>query len=365
MTAQRLIDKATLEPIVRRVMSRLENGERSLPVAVPESKTGYPRLLVLDFNKWVALARASNGHPEPQGTFAALEAITKAVKAGRLVVPITGVNAFETMGPADAERRRRTASFMVELSGNHSMVHEEPIADAEMRNALQWRFCLGLERLRSIPIRSHIVQRGVNGTIGPKFQVSVGHPAADAVLNDVALEPEISVLALTDGVPRESVRAMKKMERDGAQRVSVIRRMDAHLSMEERLTLELTNLFMDGSLATRLYAQAEQAGISHAVLRDWFADADNSVQFAKAVPSLWVHATLMLHHDKNANNPTHENDGLDYAFLKAAIPYGNYVVTENLWTHIVHQSGLDERFNTKVLADLAKLPALLAADACF
>jgi hypothetical protein len=343
-------------------MARHAEGGQPEVVRVPEEKTRFPRLLFLDINKWVELAQAHHGKPAGANAVDALAAIRLAVDSGRLVVPITSANAFEATKNANGDRRRRLASFMVDLSHNHFTSGWMTVGDRELNNAIRLSMLNGAQRARRIPVRSAMLQLGLNGCIGPRMHTTTGNRAMDALVNDIASEPEISIHTLSDMLRRDTVRNIQQLEKRGAKKVARIRQVDLALQLEARLAIEMSNLFAGGSIATRLREQARLMGVADESLQAWLAIEGNPVRLAKTIPSVWVGAQLMLHHDKNIMNETKENDGFDYEFLSTALPYGNYVVTESLWVDIARQSGLADFYDTEIFADLRRLPGLLKSD---
>jgi hypothetical protein len=69
----------------------------------------YPKLLCLDQNKWIDLARAH--YQKPRGTpfVKALQAVRQAVANGKRVVPITGANLYEAAEPAQGIKARASS----------------------------------------------------------------------------------------------------------------------------------------------------------------------------------------------------------------------------------------------------------------
>jgi hypothetical protein len=85
----------------------------------------FPKVLCLDQNKWIDLARA-HYTVDGDGRFVdALAGVRSAVERGRLVVPIFPSNAAEIAEPSDLDHRKRIATFMVELAGNRFFAYPE------------------------------------------------------------------------------------------------------------------------------------------------------------------------------------------------------------------------------------------------
>jgi hypothetical protein len=356
------LDEDTVAALLRRAQDRIDRGERPQHLALPEDKAGFPKLLCLDLNKWIDLARAHYGRPDGAPFRTALAAVRKAVDLGRLVVPVTGANALEVMQPGDVERRRRLAAFMVDLSRNHSLVNDTAVIIPEMRHAVLRRFA-GKEP--TSPIRSILVQRGMTAAIaGRKPLIHTGNEAMDLLLTDAAHEPEVSVEALVHTATRAHIASFRRQDEDTNEIVAQVRQIDAHLKIEERRRLEFTNLLRDGALADLLRSLFTETRVDAAPFFNWLWTGENVVRFVQDVPGIDVMATLMLYRDRNREHATHRNDGRDFSFLKVAIPYGNVVVTENFWAHLALSTGFAAKYGTTVIAKTTMLPEVLATAGC-
>jgi len=340
----------TIRTIVQRVSARLERGDPQPMATVPEEKTVFPKILCLDQNKWIDLGRAHYGRSDGDEFKGALAAIRRAVTNKRLIVPILASNLAEVSHPSNEARRRRLAEFMVEISGNTSMVNPRPLRRCELKHALASMFV----KTRGRCPRSGTVRWGVFAALGRE-------PSSDnPMLHQVLYEPELSVLAMVHATGRDSVEAMRNLDKKAAA-VAITAR-NAGLDADTRRLAEYGALFASGTTADQLLEVAAELQIPRAALDPWLEA--NLVAFAEAVPSIDVASRLLLARDKNSDHKTHQNDLLDFAFLKVAIPYGNIVVTENSWAHLANDGKLGERYQTTILADARSLPEVLKAEGC-
>jgi hypothetical protein len=89
------------------------------------------RVLYLDQNKWIALARAVKRPSDRPDLNALLKAIDGEVSANRMVVPLTATNIYETHKINDPQRRHDLASIQAWLSrgvvfrGRHKRLEAE------------------------------------------------------------------------------------------------------------------------------------------------------------------------------------------------------------------------------------------------
>src|SRR5262249_30298841 len=143
---------------------------------LPASKDELPKCLYLDQNKWIDLARAHYGKNGGQQFEDALRAVREAESAGTLLVPFSVINALEAMTPRDTERRERLARFMVELSGNITILPEFAVRPTEIRNLLRRTFDRGHE----VSVRSSVLARGLFNAFGKQIGISGGPEEVNA-----------------------------------------------------------------------------------------------------------------------------------------------------------------------------------------
>ena len=356
------LDEATMESVVLRAMERLARGERAPHFVLPASKQAFPKLLCLDSNKWIDLARAFYGRPGGEVFKDALGAVRHAVQSGRLLVPVCGANSDEATQPNDEERRRRLATFMVDLSSNHSLLDHVPLSVAEMVLAITKVY---QGQPGELSHRELLVGRGMHLAIaGKEPPVPDVEQAYQALVREANSEPEVSVAALMHVVDRETIAEFRRRDEEAAERVKAIRELDRKLDQQEKRRRELTNVLNDGWYATRLRAVLARCNVDADQFYKWLVEADHLARFTEELCGLNVSTTLMLARDRNPDNEVHVNDGRDYAFLGVAVPYGNVVVTENSWAHLANVTGLADKYETTVIARTRELPEILAREGC-
>jgi hypothetical protein len=359
------VAKAVMMTILRRVGARKAQEERPVPIVLPANKSEFPKLLCLDQNKWIDLARSHYGRDDGARFREALAAVRAATSKGTLVVPIFATNAGEVAEPMDEGRRKRLAQFMVELSENRSVLHHIFLEMMEMRRAVSACF----KGDASIPsVRPSLIHWGVTAATRGRADpgISVGNAKASAFINELLSEPEISVGMLVNALGRDTIKATRELDERIRHKFEEVRaeyadgRPDAH----DRREHELRNLFASGSVATRLRGVLEKMNVDPAKFHEWLCVPENLHRFGAEVPGIEVPLSLILSRDKSLDNKIHRNDGKDLTFFEVAIPYGNIVVTERSWSHTAAVSGLAAKYDTQVVPDAAALPELLTRAGC-
>lgn len=350
------IDRKTLAAL-------LESGSKSPPreTRLPAAKKDYPKLLCLDTWDWVGLGRAENQRPDGRQYQQALDSIREGIRKGKLVVPLLGTPVFEAVGSEDPARRERFTRFMIGLSDNISMQHHISHQAAEMRNAARRLY------LRSTDVeevRESVLHWGVGGVFG-QTEIHVplsGNPEIDSQMNAAMQSPEFSVLTMLQARNNGTYTSLRISESETMQTVAAVRKDDALLDAVERERRECGNWLK--SVVVILADALTHLQIDHNHFMLWLREGNNLQAFCRGIPSTDVLLTLMLARDRDSNSKTDNNDGLDWRYLQAAVPYANIVLTEKRWAHYANIHKLPERYNVRVTADLPRLPEILAEEGC-
>jgi hypothetical protein len=328
---------------------------------LPASKDDFPRCLYLDQNKWIDLARAHYAKPGGEPFQDALRAVRVRVDSGKLIVPFSFVNAVEAMIPRDAARRERLARFMVELSGNRTILPEVSVCRWEIRDAVGRLF----GRVLSRAVRPLVVQLGFAHALGLGLLV-VG-PTAEtetAVRHLHSSEMTIAFLSKVSG-ERERIEQARAGEAGAVGIFEGDRTRAASLSLEQRRGLEFEGLiFGTGPYRSALVEALQELGLTVQDFRARIHSAQDAMRFLADVPNLDVLLTLRHARDQDLMRPIERNDVRDLDWLSVALPYSNVVVSENYWGHQVRATGLDHKYQTVLLTDLRELPQQLKVMGC-
>jgi hypothetical protein len=100
-------------------------------------------------------------------------------------------------------------------------------------------------------------------------------------------------------------------------------------------------------------ATAQQVMVNglHPVMPDKF----RTTEFLETIPSIHVWSDLYLHlYHRNKQTSVELNDFYDIAHLAVAVPYCDVVVCDKKMKDILRQSGLDQKYGTKVFSNLSE-----------
>jgi hypothetical protein len=328
---------------------------------LPTSKDDFPKCLYLDQNKWIDLARTHYGRPGGEPFQNALRAVRGGVKSGKLIVPFSIVNAQEAMIPQDAGRRERLARFMVELSGNLTILPEQAACRWEIRNAVGRVLVTG----SPTAVRPLAVQQGFTHALGLGVQVLGPATQADTATRHIR-SPEMTVafLLMVSG-QRERIAQAQAGEAGAVGVFEMDRARSASLTLEQRRKLEFEELFFGtGTYRQALAAVLQEFGVTDQAFRTRVHSGQDAVHFIADIPNLDILLTLRLARDRDLTRPIERNDIRDLDWLSVAVPYANVVVSENYWGHQVRSTGLHEKYGTVLLTDLRELPQELQLMGC-
>jgi hypothetical protein len=328
---------------------------------LPPEKTGHPKCLYLDQNKWIDLSRANYKRPGGEPFEDALKATRAAVAAARLIVPFSVVHAIETMMREEAGSRERLARFMIELSGNRTILPYMAVRPMEIRQALQRLF----GRDPGQPVRRVVVQQGISTAFGVVPVISGGTPEIASFLTNLFSTPDISVeLLLKLAEDRDFFSNSIAAEEAAVAGFEQVRqRAGRELSPEQRMALELASLLSSGEGAGQdLRAALIELGIGQDDLLKRFKSIDDFKAFALHIPTVDVFVNLLLERDRN--RAVQRNDTRDMVWQSVAIPYADLVVMERSWAHIVRSAKIDQKYQTVVITDSREIPEQLRNLGC-
>jgi hypothetical protein len=346
---------AAIETAVQR---RLRNGPNEFAsvrqIMLPASKSGFPRIVILDFNHWIALSRVHYGLSSDAAARGTLDALRSAIAQGRVLVPVTDINLNEAMKDEFLDRRRRMAEFMVDLSCNFGLFSHLGVQLLEAWNSLA---VFSSETQKCQDVRPLLLRWGFGRVFGRR-PIATGDPFDD-IANEVIDYPEMSVHHVVHGVERDRLRDIFADERAVMMKVEAIRNLDQDLPSVEHHRAELSN-FPRAWLEPLLQAMGADTSAFSAAMQN----EGNLSRFWDSVPSIDVLFTLMMARDRNRDAPTATNDARDLSFLRLALPHANIVLAERLWAHVANATKLTTKYGTTVTADLGMVPKLLREQGC-
>lgn len=357
------------------------------------------KLVYLDLNHWIGLAKARVGHPDGKPYSAALDALARAVESSAVALPLSSAHYEEMSGITDVRQRADIALTMDRLSGYLTIAGRDHLLRAQLLRAIaRWRrlsvddleretpFGFGVAFAFGQPIQVMSLKGPeeakeafyTNGAaVVEKLEQLVGtgwtfrHRASitdNKALIDAAIR-EATEFVLLRGPRPEDTGELKRHGYD----IQTSRDAIEHLASRER---ELTTMLAAGVADRRRLEDIVRARLWVWELDDIVAPVLNELGIeptdlfdvgGKAalsailhdMPTMNVEFVLRRANFRNGSYTWKTNDIHDLAFLGKAVPYCDIVVTEKHAAQQLRMSKIDERYGTTVLRDIDELPDLL------
>lgn len=312
------------------------------------------RVIYLDQNKWVELARAAKTPAEHQDLVSLLENIAAEVSDGRLLFPLTAANLYETYKINNAQRRHDIAYLQAMLSRGYVFRGRHKRLDVEISTVL--RNAGGLT-----PFARE-----------PRWFLSSIFIEAFADLSDprlAGLVPEIVSQAI-DRNPQPALYDYLMTAPDGERSFAVMRFSDGseklRLRIEDRRKLHLnepisTRRKIYGALllideADLIVSIAQKSRLPWSTISE--VGGPTARRLIRDVPTYYIERELALRLEMQ-NRPIEENDFRDMQAFCAVVPYADLVIGENQFADVCRQARLPEKYGTQISTKIFDLREFL------
>lgn len=315
-----------------------------------------PRILYLDQNAWIALARGAWDRNDYPGEHQALTEVIAAIKQNELIVPLSFANMYETMKVNDRARRINLARVQAVVSGGRVFRGRRRILIDTLRAYLCSRFGLAPDP----PIEGWFLSGlwlEAAADYSPEmyeFQVS------DRVLRYIRENPVETLfdyLAFThDDVRTEAVRrytvgsaelvAAIEGRRAVAAGETFARRKRAYGA---RMVIDEIEFILDAGRSLGLeWKDVRDVGSS--LVRSMVVD----------IPILDVERELVVRLE-DQNKPITENDLRDMLAFTTTLPFAHLIIAEKPFVNLAKQARLDVRYDTALLTTIFDFKSSMAA----
>lgn len=337
---------------------------------------GPPRIVYLDLNHWIALAKAVSGHPDGKRSQSVLEACMDAVDSGSAVFPISDTIYFEVSKIGQYRQRRdireaieRVSKYLVVTSrsvvstheiealldrlvgANPTAINRMPYLDWGVARAFGW---MGGFRVKSADGEDVTAETRLLHPDGPEaFDSLVAN--AELELNRQVIdgpnpdeEPELRELGW------DPTAAFEVAEKRAAQEIEQVGRLDLEPQWRRgriRDVVAAREVLIE--INDPLSRGIAERGASH---EDLFPRPEVTRQAFDSMPSFDVAVTLKTSLHRNPKHRWTPNDISDIDALGSTIPYCDVVVTDAAMASHAINTGLAERLGTTILSRLSDLP---------
>jgi hypothetical protein len=314
------------------------------------------RILYLDQNKWIEFAKAAKAPEHDADTYALLEEVDAEVRAGRLAVPLTATNVYETHKINIPQRRDDLAAIQSALSrglvirGRHKRLEVE--FSAAMRPAY------GLEPIKLDPFwfLSDIFFEAVAEWHDPRLGLDISEKGITNIRARPAhwlylyltQTPEAVRLAgvknFTDGSEKLRKKIEERRQRHSSESLSMRRKIQSAMLMINEIDL--------------LLAFAAKAEIPWNSVSD--IGRKNALRIMDEMPTFYIEREIAVRIEAQ-DRPIEENDFRDMQTFCAVVRYADMVVAENMFSSLARQAKLDQKYNTQIATDLSAIRTWLSA----
>jgi hypothetical protein len=339
-----------------------------------------PKLVYLDLNHWVSLAKASSGHPDGPRYQEALAHCADAVERGRAVFPLSATTYME-VSRIGRYRQRHDLREVIEVVSRYAVVTpRDVILRHELEALLSALDGPSPYGVNSIPYLDFGVARAF-GIVGG-FRIVTrdsGEDVTDAARaahpggpDDFDRRLELADLELNrktlDGPTPDEEPELRRAGWDpmvgfqaaaqrAAEELEQVRRFNAEPAWRGS---RIRDVIAAREVAIELYGMLGEALDARGVtLEGVFPDPEHARAFNR-MPSFDVSVTLKTAYHRNPAHRWKANHIHDIDALAATVPYCDIVVTDQEAAACANDTGLAERLNTVVCSSLDDLMSQLA-----
>ena len=340
-----------------------------------------PKLVYLDLNHWVALAKALSGHRDGAPFREALAACVDAVDRRAAVFPLADAIYYEVSRIASLRQRRDLAEAMRRVSGYAVVTSRSVIADHEVEALLDrvvgprpepvvpvayldWGVARAFGKVGGFRIVDE--ETGQDMTERVRSIHPLGPEGFDAVLADAELQLNRQVIE--GPTTREDEADLRRRGYNPyAGHEVALRRLRQELDQVARLDAEpewrrgrTRDLIAAREVIIELQAKIERALIARGTDGRMLFLAYEAARAAfDAMPSYDVAVTMKVEYHRDPSHVWRVNDIHDIDALGSTLPYCDIVVTDKAAASHARRTGLADRLGTTVLSRLDDLIALL------
>jgi hypothetical protein len=307
-------------------------------------------IVYLDQNKWIELARAAKFPTERPELRALLDATSDEVRAGRLALPLTATNIYETYKINNPQRRQALASIQAFLSKGLVFRGKHKRLEVEISILLRKACNLAGPQLETHWFLSNIFFEAFLEFGDERLQTSI----SDRVFKIIRTYPDFCLYDyLVESSDEDRSVAVSRFSAGSEQlRLRIEKRRARHknepLAMRRRIYGAL--LLIDE--IESVLGIARKAGMS------WNSVSDMGASIARKmvndVPTYCVERELALRLEAQ-NRAIDENDFRDMQSFCAVLPNADQVIAENQFVNLAKQGGLDKKYNTQLATDIFAL----------
>ena len=311
-----------------------------------------PKLVYLDLNHWIALAKALAGHHDGKKDTVLLDFCLRATEGGIAIFPISLSIYVEVLKIKDYQKRCDLRKAIELLSRYRVVMPRFVVATHEIEAILDHIFGPNPKPIDTIDYLDWGVFR------------AMGRPQVfDQIVSEAALEfnrqiidgpsPEEDSKFREQGYNPEKI--LEPYEQEAANELGQARLLDDEEKWRRGRLRDVVSarevLIQINSILKR---GCNERGVGS--LQSLFPSVTDTRRAFDSMPSFDASVTLKTSLHKNARHRWTTNDVHDLHALALTLPYCDIVITDRAMASQAAQTGLASRFKTTVLSHLSDLP---------
>ncbi|MFK0128858.1 hypothetical protein ACIQRZ_00740 [Streptomyces rubiginosohelvolus] len=353
-------------------MARRQTPTYAWPGHLVRRPTGQ-RLIYLDLNHWISLAKAATGHRAGGVYQPALTAVRAAASSGLYLFPLSLTHYMEMAGIRDPRQRADIGDVMEEVSGFTTLLSRTHIMRLEIEAALDRALDTTSPHVADIELLGH----GIGHAMGMRGGLSIrsasgdvtdvaraswpdGSAAFDLMLANARQQLERSMLR---GPTDAEVPALKAKgwdptaaRRSAENRAEPERQLAKKLDDDPQYWNRLRDVVQARYMSLEVIDMLTQALLDRGrTLAEVVTGRESIRAFADCMPSADIHTTLTEAAHRNREKSWEPNDIFDIDALSIAVPYCDIVVTERYASHVLNAAHLPRWMQTEVVPRLKDL----------
>ena len=335
-----------------------------------------PKLVYLDLNHWVALAKAHTGHPGGGQFGDALAACVDASDRGVAVFPISDSIYMEVSKIGQYRQRRDLRNVIERVSGYRVVTSRVIVTEHEVdgllnrlvgpspnpintMDYLDWGVARAFGKVGGFRIKSRDNDEDVTDEV--RSQHPAGPEAFDLAMMKAELELNRSVLdgPTTEEVPEmrglgwDPMAAFEAASRRAAQETEQVELFNADASWRRgriRDVVAAREVIIE--INSMLWRGLSARGTD---LESAFSDPEAARRAFDSMPSFDVSVSLKTAYHRDPSHRWKPNDIQDIDALSSTVPYCDIVVTDREAASHLVQTGVSDRLQTTVLSNISDL----------
>jgi hypothetical protein len=342
------------------------------------------RLVYLDQNHWINLAKAAVGREAGRPYRDALEVLREARRSGRAIFPLSLTHLMETM-TIPRKRRVDVATVMEQFSGFTTILARNAIMRLELEAVVDAVAGRRTAEYRDISLVAHGVAHayGIRGgfrisngrrditeevraQVGPeKFDLRMAQAEEDlnrAILRGPSDDTEEMELRARGWNPEIAITIGD--ERAQSEREQAARFDDKTLLPDDPVDYRrerVRDVVRTRYVALELMKMVNESLLARELeIEDVWSDMESSQRIVDAMPSADVAVTLLTEYHRDATFNWKRNHIFDIDALSVAVPYCDVVATDSQAVDALSRRRVAERTGTKVFKSLDALAVIFS-----